>query len=81
MKKKDHLRLKTYQDFKKRVKSYQKFFAGLFLFFENSNREIDLVVKTRVTPFLINSLNIQHLTRKSSSGVKSSLFCWVVFVF
>ena len=72
-KKKDHLRLKTYQDFKKRVKSYQKFFAGLFLFFENSNREIDLVVKTRVTPFLINSLNIRHLTRKSSSGVKSSL--------
>ena len=72
-KKKDHLRLKTYQDFKKRVKSYQKFFAGLFLFFENSNREIDLVVKTRVTPFLINSLNIRHLTRKSSSRVKSSL--------
>ena len=35
----------------KRLKSYQKFFAWLFLFFENSNREMDQVVKTHLTPF------------------------------
>ena len=57
----------------KRVKSSGKFFAWLFLFFENSNREIDQVVKTHLTPFLINSHSIWHLTCKSSSGVKSSL--------
>ena len=61
----------------KRVKSSGKFFAWLFLFFENSNREIDQVVKTHLTPFLINSHSIWHLTRKSSSGVKSSLYKFV----
>ena len=42
----------------------------------------DPVVRTHVTPFLINSLKIWHLTRKSSSGVKSSLckFAWKNFL-
>ena len=42
----------------------------------------DPVVRTHVTPFLINSLKIWHLTRKSSSGVKSSLckFAWNNFL-
>ena len=35
----------------KRLKSYQKFFAWLFLFFENSNREMDQAVKIHLTPF------------------------------
>ena len=49
------------------------FLLAYFCFFENSNREIDQVVKTHLTPFLIKSLNIWHLARKSSSGAKSSL--------
>ena len=52
---------------------WQFFCLLIFFFFENSNCEIDQVVKTHLTPFLIKSLNIWHLTRISSSGVKSSL--------
>ena len=33
------------------------FLLAYFCFFENSNREIDQVVKTHLTPFLINSVN------------------------
>ena len=64
------------QDCKKRKTCkilWQVFLLGCFCIFKNLNRKIDLVVKTNVTPFLINSHNIWHLIRKSSSGVKYSL--------